>query len=137
MACTFCQRVLSIITFTLVNISSCFMHPGVHIVRYSKQLITRLSILSHIRIKTRSKFLLFRGNWVPLHPTFWLENLPLWSTEHYKKVELPFHDFCAQLFFLKKVKKSLASRIALNSQKTRNWPQFSVRYLNINFQGLD
>jgi hypothetical protein len=31
-------------------------------------------------------FLVNRGSWVPLHPTFWLENLPLQSTEFHKKL---------------------------------------------------
>jgi hypothetical protein len=35
-------------------------------------------------------------------------------TEFYKNVELLFHDFCAQLFGLKKVGKIWESRIVLN-----------------------
>jgi hypothetical protein len=31
-------------------------------------------------------FLVSRGNWTPLRPTFWLEYLPLRSTEFYKKL---------------------------------------------------
>jgi hypothetical protein len=47
--------------------------------------------------QARGRFLVYRGSWVPLRPTFWLENLSLWSTELYKtlgakvmKIELTY-----------------------------------------------
>jgi hypothetical protein len=57
-------------------------------------------------------------SWAPWRQTFWLENLPLQSTELYKKVELLFHD-------LKKVGNSWATWIALSAILLRNWPLIS------------
>jgi hypothetical protein len=34
----------------------------------------------------KGPFLEYRDSWVPMRPTFYLENLPLWSTEFYKKL---------------------------------------------------
>ncbi len=71
---------------------------------------------------SRGRFLGFRGSWASLRPSFWQENLPFTVHRALSKVEILFHDFCAQLFSLKKAGKSWASRIALNSLLTRNQP---------------
>jgi hypothetical protein len=55
----------------------------------------------------RGRFLVFRGSWAPLRPTFWLENLPSLSTEFYKKLRLLFHDFCASTIWSQKWGKKL------------------------------
>jgi hypothetical protein len=41
---------------------------------------------SSFLLTLRGRFLEYRGSWAPLRPTYLLENLPLQSTEFYKKL---------------------------------------------------
>jgi hypothetical protein len=75
--------------------------------------------------QTKGHFLVYRGSWAPLRPTFWLKNLPLWSTELYKKLGAK-----VMKIWLQK-RKSWASRIALNSLWTRNRPQMALYTISL------
>ncbi len=67
-------------------------------------------------------FLVKRGSWAPLGPSFWLENLPLQSTEFYKKLSSFFTTFVPNYLASKSWAKVGRQEIALNSLKTRNRP---------------
>jgi hypothetical protein len=56
-------------------------------------------------LKSRGQFLVFRGSWAPLRPSFLLENLPLQSTEFYKKLSSFFKTFAPNNFVSKRGEK--------------------------------